>query len=238
MTIFLDLETTGLENSDKICSIAIIGIEGNEKYAIYELVNEKKKISAKASSINYITNEMLEGKKTFLESVSFSFLQKYNEPNSALIVHNVQFDLKMLQNSGILWQGEIIDTLRCTKHLISECESFSLQFLRYELKLYKKEAQEMQNYFGTQNVCPHSAISDVVALKLLYESLLEIEPKEKLIELSSKNVLLQKFEFGKYRGRYIEEISMYDRSYLEWILKNIDDLDEDLIYTIQRYLKK
>lgn len=238
MIIFLDLETTGLENSDKICSVAIIGIEADEKYAIYELVNEKKKISPRASSINHITNEMLEGKKTFLESDSFAFLQKYNESNSTLIAHNVQFDLKMLQNAGILWQGKTIDTLRCTKHLMGECESFSLQFLRYELKLYKKEPREMQNYFGTQNVCPHSAMSDAVALKLLYESLLEIEPKEKLIELSCKNVLLQKFEFGKYRGRYIEEISMYDRSYLEWMIKNIDDLDEDLIYTIQRYLKK
>ena len=44
---------------------------------------------------------------------------------------------------------------------------------------------------------------------------------------------MQKFEFGKYSGRYIEEISMCDRGYLEWMLGNIMDLDEDLRYSIE-----
>jgi len=57
-----------------------------------------------------------------------------------------------------------------------------------------------------------------------------------LVELSFKNVLIQKFGFGKYSGRYIDEISMCDRGYLEWMLGNISDLDEDLRYSIQHYL--
>jgi len=49
-------------------------------------------------------------------------------------------------------------------------------------------------------------------------------------------VLIQKLDFGKYSGRYIEEITMCDRGYLEWMLSNIADLDEDLRYSIERYL--
>jgi len=133
----------------------------------------------------------------------------------------------MLERSGFKFLGEVIDTLRVTKHLVGECEQFSLQFLRYELKLYKKEKEHLD---------AHHALSDAKIVKNLYEYLLDIQTKEKLAELSFKNVLLTKFEFGKYSGRYIEEISMCDRGYLEWMLGNIIDLDEDLRYSIEYYL--
>lgn len=238
MLIFLDLETTGLESSDKICSIAVICKDENQTLFEYELVNDGKKISPKASSINHITNDMIKDKRPFKESKIFAILEKYNDKNTILVTHNVKFDLKMLSSSGLQWHGKFIDTLRCTKHLIPECETFSLQFLRYELKLYKKESNEAWNSFGLKEVIAHSAVGDVVVLKLLYEYLLELSTKERLLELSLQNVLIEKFEFGKYSGRYIEEISMYDRGYLEWMQKNITDMDDDLIYTINRYLKK
>ena len=57
-----------------------------------------------------------------------------------------------------------------------------------------------------------------------------------MIELSFKNVLLQKLEFGKHAGKYIEEVAMNDRGYLEWMLGNIMDLDEDLKYTLDKVL--
>ncbi|MCK9473161.1 3'-5' exonuclease [Sulfurimonas sp.] len=237
MLIFLDLETTGLEASDKICSIGIIGVKGSEVSSIYELVNEGKKIPAKASSINHITNEMIKDKLPFKQSRAWKFLDENNQEDATLIVHNINFDLRMLQALGFIWQGKTIDTLRVTKHLIPECEHFSLQFLRYELKLYKQEQKEALKYALHEGVLvPHNALSDALHVKMLYEYLLEIKEHEMLVELSQKNVLIQKFEFGKYSGRFIEEISMCDRGYLEWMLLNITHLDEDLRYSIERYL--
>jgi DNA polymerase-3 subunit epsilon/exodeoxyribonuclease X len=78
---------------------------------------------------------------------------------------------------------------------------------------------------------------DATVVKLLYNYLLEISSLESMIELSFKNVLMQKLDFGKYSGRYIEEICMNDRAYLEWMLHNIKDLDEDLRYSINYYLQ-
>lgn len=228
MLIFLDTETTGLESGDKIISIALISEEHDELIIKSDLINEGKKIPPKASSINHITNEMIKEKPTLRESETFKFLELNNLYDTILISHNVSFDLAMLSsNCGFSWQGKIIDTLRCSKHLMPECEEFSLQFLRYELKLYKDEKE---------NITPHEALSDARTTKRLYESLLELASKEELEELSTKNVLMQKFEFGKYAGRYIEEISMIDRGYLDWMLNNIMDLDEDLRYSIEYYL--
>ncbi|MBU1927405.1 3'-5' exoribonuclease [bacterium] len=227
MLIFLDLETTGLEATDKICSIALIAFEDGEQTVLSELVNEGKKIPPKASSIHHITNEMIKDKSDLKSSQTYKFLQENNTTNATLIAHNVKFDLQKLSAAGLEWNGKIIDTLRVTKHLIPECEFFSLQVLRYELQLYKKEQESLM---------AHNALGDATVMKFLYEYLLELASHERMCELSFKKVLLEKLEFGKYAGRYIEEIAMSDRSYLEWMLSNIGDLDEDLYYSIRHHL--
>lgn len=238
MLIFLDLETTGLEDIDKICTAGLIAVDDGGVVAKHDLVNEGKKISSKASSVNHITNEMLKEKPKLKDSEAYKFLEQHNCETSTIVAHNAKFDMKMLNLSGFVWRGKIIDTLRVTKHLIPECDYFSLQFLRYELKLYRDEKREKSAFvdFSDDDFLEHKALCDTLVLKLLYEYLLEIEPHDRLVELSSKKVLMQKFGFGKYADKYIEEISMYDRGYLEWMLCNITDIDEDLRYTIEYYL--
>ncbi len=227
MLIFIDAETTGLQTDDKICSLALIIEEDSGETLKYELINEGKKISSKASSINHITNEMIKGKPKLKDSDIFKFLQNVNTSEATIIGHNVNFDLEKLSINGFKFKGKIIDTLKVSKHLIPECESYALQFLRYELKLYKNEVEE---------IVSHNALSDARVVKALYKYLLDFATKDEMYELSFKNVLLQKFEFGKYQGRYIEEIAMYDRGYLEWML-SVMDLDEDLRYSIDYYLR-
>jgi DNA polymerase-3 subunit epsilon/exodeoxyribonuclease X len=147
--------------------------------------------------------------------------------STTLIAHNVKFDLQKLSAAGLEWKGKVVDTLRVTKHLIPECEYFSLQVLRYELQLYKRE---------NESFMAHHALGDAHVVKFLYEYLLDLASQEQMCELSFKKVLLEKLEFGKYAGKYIEEIAISDRSYLEWMLANISDLDEDLHYSILYHL--
>lgn len=237
MLIFLDLETTGLEAQDKVVSIGLIAVEGENIITKYDLINEGKKISPKASSINHITNEMLKNKPKLQESEAYRFLCEYNLPTTTLVSHNSKYALQMLLACGFSFLGNVIDTLRVSKHLIPECEGYSLQLLRYELKLYKSEKAESLAC-GIENVLlAHHALHDALMVKILYTYLLESAAKEEMIALSFKNVLMQKFEFGKYSGRYIEEIVMCDRGYLEWMLANILDLNEDLKYSIDYYLQ-
>lgn len=226
MLIFLDLETTGLDLEDKVCSIGIIAMENAEVISKYELVNEGKKIPSKASSIHHITNEMIREKPKLPDTQIYQFLCENNSQDTIIVGHNVNFDMQKLKAAGFEYKGSVIDTLRVARHLIPECESYALQFLRYELKLYKNEEAE---------VIPHHALDDAFVLKSLYDYLLETATKEKMCELSFKNVLIEKFGFGKYAGRYIEEISLCDRGYLQWMLSQVD-LDEDLAYSLKYYL--
>jgi len=158
---------------------------------------------------------------------AYKLLEQHNRESTTLVCHNIKFDLQKLNEYGFFFKGNVIDTLRVTKHLIPECEMFSLQFLRYELKLYRQEEKTL---------IAHNALDDTKLIKFLYEYLQDIESSNKMIELSEKNVLMQKLNFGKHNSKYIEDIVISDRSYLEWLLTNVQDLDEDLKYSINYYL--
>jgi DNA polymerase-3 subunit epsilon/exodeoxyribonuclease X len=237
MLIFLDLETTGLEYEDAMCAIACVYQDDNEGKYFYELLNEGRKIPPKASSIHHITNEMIQESPSFLESEVYRFLNSHNHTENTLVGHNIKFDLEKLSNAGFDWQGEVIDTLRVTKHLIPECELFSLQVLRYELQLYKEEKQLQKRYGIKDALVAHHALSDAFVVELLYKHLLDYAPYTQQLELSKQNVLQEKFSFGKYEGRYIEEICLNDRGYVEWMVHTLKDLDEDMKYTLRYYLE-
>ena len=232
MLIFMDVETTGFEKDDVICSIALL----YEDDVAYGLFNEGKKIPPLASTIHHITNEMIQNKKSFKESKIYDLIKQYNSSENTLIAHNIQFNLEKLYAAGLDWKGESIDTQKVTKHLIQECELFSLEFLRYELKLYKQELTIKQKYGIKDALCTKKALGDVFVLKLLFEYLLDYATVDKMKELSFKKVLLEKFPFGKYIGKYIEEIVLNDRAYITWML-SLQDLDEDLRYSLEYYMR-
>jgi len=230
--VFLDCETTGLEEKDRICEMAII-VEDEALSTSSSLCNSGKKIRVEAMSLHHITNEMIKDACTCEETEVYKYLAENNTEENILIAHNINFDLKMLEKEGFKSRYQVIDTLRCVKSLIPECEQFKLQYLRYELLLYKEEeALAKALNFEVQ---AHRAQSDALHTKLLYEVLLQYATLSQLIEISSKPVLMQKLLFGKYSGRYIEEIVDSDPSYLHWVL-SLDDLDEDLAYSIKQYI--
>ena len=236
MLICLDIETTGYEAEDKICSLGMLAFDENSCVSsMYELVNEGKKIPAIASSLHNITNEMIAKKPSLRESEVYKFLKEHNHEANSLILHNASFVLQHFERVGLTWHGRIIDTQRVVKHHILECEVFSLEFLRYELRLYQNEEQ-YKNMCGIKDaLVSHHALSDALVIKMLFDYLGKELSEEKMHELSFRNVLLEKFSFGKYVGRYIEEIAMSERGYLEWLL-SLEDLDDDLRYSLEYYL--
>jgi DNA polymerase III epsilon subunit-like protein len=236
MLIFLDIESTGLELSDVMCSIGIIAVENEKITPMYTLLNEGKKIPPKASSIHHITNEMIKNKAKFKESQIYEFLQEHNNLETTIVSHNAPFDLQKLSLSGLEWKGCVSDTLRATKHLIPECELFSLQVLRYELRFYKQEIEAAKECGIKDALLAHNALSDALFVKQLYELLREMVTEDEILRLSQEKVLLQKINFGKYAGKYFEDIAINDRGYLEWMLRT-SDLDEDLRYSVEYHLQ-
>lgn len=117
LLIAVDIETTGLfpQNGERICEIAILKIKKGEIIDKFvSLINPEIPISAAATLVSGITNEMTSKSPTFKEVVEdiLNFL-KTNEP---ILAHNAAFDLSFLNYQIELCgfprlQNKIVDTL-------------------------------------------------------------------------------------------------------------------------------
>jgi DNA polymerase III epsilon subunit-like protein len=233
--IFLDTETTGNDlEKDRLCQVAY------KKGSKIETQNFKPPlpISVKAMSVTHITNKMVEKEEEFKKS-KFAEKLKIILKENVLVAHNAKFDIAILEKEGFKID-KFICTLRLARYLDEnqEIPEYNLQFLRY--------------YYGIEvDVNPHSAEGDVIVLEKIFEHLFALAQKKapqaseeeiikRMIDISQKPVLIKKFSFGKYVGEKIEEIVKKDRQYLVWLqkTKKEDGSDEDMIFTLNYFLKK
>ena len=264
--IFFDTETTGSAKDDQIIEIGAIveDIDGNFIKSFNELcaTTNNKLIHPDAMATHGIRNEDLEGKEPFIKSSFYKELESLNIPSSYFIAHNLPFDLERLKFYGFKPRAKLIDTLQCAKHLFEKGEilgkweyplpNYKLQTFRYIL--FDKEQEELEAAKFNIEITAHSALSDVIILKMFFKELLlrvkekfNLERKdafEKLTELSSKPVLIKEFSFGKYKGKKIEEVLKIDRGYLEWLYSDMqkkkssgESIDENIFDSLRYYLE-
>ena len=241
--ILFDTETTGNQEKDRIIQVGAMILHGKEVEIHDELCNAPKEISIEAMEVHHITPDVIAKEPLYHETRFAKRLEELNQPQNYLIAHNIKFDLGMVEKEGFVNQYQLIDTVRCAKHLYPELPYHRLQYLRYALELYKSEKVEADKIGIT--IKAHEAIGDVLILKLLLSKLRqrceeqfpEAKVMDKLVALTHTPVLMQTFKFGKYKGREIQDIAHEDAGYLKWMRKNLD-LDEDLAYTLDHYMEQ
>ena len=224
MLIFLDTETTGTGPADRICQIAF-KIKGG--YTVNELFNPGMPISIEAMTVHHITNEMVLDKPAFRNSDTWRKLRDLvNSDGYVIVAHNAAFDADMLKKEGIEPKN-VICTLKLARHFDKEgvIPKYGLQYLRYYLKL-------------NVDAVPHTALGDILVLEALFNRIhakaveeFEDDAVFKMIEVSKNPVIYQRMPIGKHKGLKMEEVPV---DYLQWLAGT--DLEEDLRYTIERYL--
>jgi len=211
---------------------------GSEKFV--GLYKPEIKIPPEASAVHHITNKMVTDKPSFAESGDLEKIKAlFEDENSVVVAHNAPFDLMIIKKEGIT-PANFICTLRVARHLDKEnkIEQYKLQYLRYYLDI-------------EIDATAHDALGDVLVLEKLFERLKnkimsedkisEGEAIDKMIEISSHPSIFTKLNFGKYKGKNIEEVLRIDRGWLEWLLREKEksgQIDEDWIYTLKHYLGK
>lgn len=136
----------------------------------------------------------------------------------------------MLEKEGV-HPKRVICTLKLARHMDPEgvIPKYNLQYLRYFLGI-KIEATA------------HDALGDILVLEKLFERLFvrmskNIGPaavENRMMDISSNPVLLSRMYFGEHKGKIFREIP---KDYLQR-LSGRDDLDEDMRFTVEHYLKK
>jgi DNA polymerase-3 subunit epsilon/exodeoxyribonuclease X len=240
--IILDTETTGVGENDRVIQLGYIVLGVNPIEVHNEFNSSDVPISFGAMEVHGITPELLEGKPTCVETSAYKRLLELNTSDNYIIIHNAPFDIKMLEKEGFSTQMKVIDTLRVAKHILPDEEAHRLQYFRYKMDLYKEEEKEA----SALNIVvkAHDAIGDVLVLKLLLSKLRVAvqtaypseNPVEKMVDLTNTPILVKTFRFGKHKGKELEEVAREDAGYLRWMLSSMDNLDDDLRYSINHYL--
>ena len=240
--VILDTETTGTGENDKVIQLGYIVLGTAEIEVHNEFCSCDAQISFGAMEVHGITPDMIEGKPTCQETTAYKRLQELNTNENYMIIHNAPFDLGMLEKEGFDTQMKVIDTLRVAKHVLPDEDAHRLQYFRYKMELYKEEDKEAAA-LGIV-VKAHDAIGDVLVLKLLLSKLKDIvstqfpgqNPVEKMVDLTATPILIKIFRFGKHKGKSLEEVAREDAGYLRWMLSSMDNLDDDMRYSINTVL--
>jgi exodeoxyribonuclease X len=239
--LYFDTETTDTQIKDLI-QLAFV-TDTNVKLNMY--FKPRQNIAFAAMAVHHITPEFLED-KPYLEEASLpledidpefigdkledylNFLaQKY-----IWVAHNVDFDLEVMNRKGIKIPNTIC-TLKLARNMFFEedhdLESYSLQFLRYYLGLYKNE--------DASHNTAHDALSDVYFLRDLFHYMQDHSSlsAENMMLISKEPQFMRQMTFGKYAGKTLEDIARIDREYLQWVGDTMID-KPDLQWNVKRVL--
>jgi DNA polymerase-3 subunit epsilon/exodeoxyribonuclease X len=240
--IILDTETTGTDEQDRVIQLGYMVLGAKDVEVHNEFCSADVPINYAAMEVHGITPEMLEDKPVCVETTAYKRLLELNTPENYMIIHNAPFDLKMLEKEGFDVQMKVIDTLRVAKHIFEDEDAHRLQYFRYKMELYKEEQKEADAL--DIEVKAHDAIGDVLVLKLFLTKLRQAvqekfpgeNPVEKMVDLTNTPILVKTFRFGKHKGKSLEEVAHEDAGYLRWMLGNMENLDDDMRYSINYYL--
>ena len=240
--IILDTETTGTADEDRVIQLGYIVLGDKEIEVHNEFCSSDTPINFQAMEVHGITPEMIDDKPLCSETMAYKRLQELNTQENYIIIHNAPFDLDMLKKEGFEIKMQIIDTLRVAKHIFADEDAHRLQYFRYKMQLYKDEQKEAK--LLDIEVKAHDAIGDVLVLKLFLSRLKDAvlkafpdtNPVEKMVELTKTPILIKTFKFGKYKGKTLDEVASSDAGYLRWMLSSMENLDDDMRYSINKVL--
>jgi len=132
MFIFLDTETTGAGEKDRLCQLAYKTEDGD---IVNELFKPPLPISIDAMCVHHITNEMVKDKPALKDSNDHrKLVDLLTDDKNILVAHNAKFDVDMLIKEDI-HPKKVICTLKLARSLDPNgvIPRYSLQYLRYFL---------------------------------------------------------------------------------------------------------
>lgn len=235
--IFLDTETTGTLEEDRIIQLSylVVNLDGTIEEVHDDLCSAPLLIKFDAMAVHHIVPEQLEGKPACVETKAFARLNELNVPENLMVIQNAEFDLNMLKKEGFFLQMQLLDTFRILRAKYTLDGGQGLQYKRYQWGLYKKE-QALIESLGIE-VRAHDALGDVIVLKHLFDYLCNENDMYEMIELCSSPILVEYMPFGKHKGKRMSELALTERNALDWMLKNFD-LDADMRHTLTHFLEQ
>jgi exodeoxyribonuclease X len=153
----------------------------------------------------------------------------------AYVAHNAAFDFGFLPAAG----RPVLCTLRLAKKLWPGLPRHGNQYLRYALNLEVPEAEGLPAHEALADalVTAHLLLNELEAIRT--QSVPGLPPLETLHDLiawADAPNLLGVCQFGnKHRGTPWSQVP---KDYLQWMKREVRDMDPDTRYTVEYYLRQ
>jgi DNA polymerase-3 subunit epsilon len=224
---FLDLETTGVNlSTDRIVEIAIIKINPDQTRVVKrKLINPEMAIPQQSIDIHGITNEMVKDAPTFKQAGNE--IKQFLDNCDLGGYNSNRFDIPMLMEE-FLRAGMDVDL--SSRRMIDVQHIFYTMEPRTLTAAYRFYCQkELEN--------AHSAEADVDAtidvlmsqveryqqLGNSVDSILQTIGEEKIVDYARRFSFDDKgvevFNFGKYKGRSVQEVLKSEPQYYDWMMR-------------------
>ena len=225
--VFLDLETTGLNLAvDRIVEIALLKVDQEGKRTVKrKLINPEKPIPAEVSAIHGITDEMVKDAPTFRQVANE--VKQFLEGSDLGGYNSNKFDWPLLMEE-FLRTGLEFDVEG--RRLLDVQKIYHLMEPRNLSAAYKFYcSKELEN--------AHSAETDVNATWEVFQSQVALYPQlgqnldsimkvigeDQIIDFARRMVVENGkivFNFGKHKGRPVEDVLKLEPSYYDWMMKS------------------
>lgn len=177
--IVIDVETTGLKKTEKIIEVAAVRYKNFTPIEVFNsLLDPQKPIPSEASRINHITDDMVRGKPTYKSIIPA--LEEFIG-SSALIGHNLSFDLEFLYRYGYDFtkvDRKYYDTYDMAKSKLkkySETQDNRDPYYTYDVENYKLGSLCM--HYDIEHDSAHRALGDCFATAEVFIAMLNKEYK-------------------------------------------------------------
>jgi DNA polymerase-3 subunit epsilon len=225
--VFLDLETTGLNlATDRIVEIALLKVDQEGKKTIKrKLINPEKPIPTEVSAIHGITDDMVRDAPTFRQVANE--VKQFLEGSDFGGYNSNKFDWPLLMEE-FLRAGMDFD--------ISDKRLLDVQKIYHQMEPRNLSAA-YKFYCSKELENAHSAETDVNATWEVFQSQVEMYPQlgqdldsimkligeDQIVDFARRMVVENGkivFNFGKHKGRSVEEVLRLEPSYYDWIMKS------------------
>lgn len=224
----IDLETTGVEPTDKVVEIAAWDLADDQVcHGWSSFINPGIPIPPGLSAIHHIIDSDVASAGAWPDAamriIAPDFREVDEQEVDAFAAHNAKFERQWVTDDltgGKPW----ICTYRCALRVWPEAPGHGNQELRYWLKhdCDRSIAREA-----------HRAGPDAYVTAFHLRELLKRATFDDLVKWSGEPALLPRVTFGKHRGAAWNDVP---RDYLEWILRQAD-MNEDVKFTARQTLE-
>jgi DNA polymerase-3 subunit epsilon len=224
--VFFDLETTGINvASDRIVEISIlkVHVDGHEESLTYR-VNPEMPIPPQSTAIHGISDEDVKDSPTFKELAKT--LARFMEKCDIGGYNSIKFDIPLLAEEFLRADVDIDFKKRKFIDVQNIFHKMEKRTLEAAYKFYCNKDLEGAHSAEADTKATYEVLMAQLdrypSLNNDMEFLAEFSSHHKIVDFAGRMILNEKneevFNFGKYKGKKVEEVLETDPGYYGWMM--------------------